>query len=446
MKIAGPWSFVVATMLASLMLPGPPASAQAPARAVGVIDETFVDRSRPTDANGKCAKISSRRLPTRIFYPATGTPSPTAEPGAAPDTNGGPYPLIVFAHGYSATPKIYENLLEHWAASGFVVAAPTFPLSSSDSPCGAIAGDAVNQPEDLSFVIDAVLRRTRRAGLFEGLVDPRRIGAAGHSNGAITVYGLVGNSVLRDPRVKAAAVLAGTLERFPKGRYVLGKLPPILIVHGTDDSLVPYELGLEAFNRARGPKGFLAIAGGEHQSAAAPEGSPAAPQVLAATTDFFDAYLRGDGAALQRLPADQLPGVSTMTFVAEKGSTTTLPTLPKEQLDLRAAVTPRKNLVGGQIVTVSWSGYSKGKVVNILQCNASSRGLTNPAGCDYSKAVLLHADPTGDGQVQLEIVEGKVGDGACDAEHQGCFVVINNASSSDPQDSVTVPITFEKHG
>jgi dienelactone hydrolase len=414
---------------------------------VGEINETFVDRSRPTAANGDCAKIPSRTLPTTILYPASGAPSAIPQPNATPNVEGGPYPLLVFAHGYSAVPQIYEALLQHWAASGFVVAAPTFPLSSGESPCGAIAGDSVNQPQDMSFVIDSVLDLSRRDdGPLAGLVDPKRIGAAGHSNGAITTYGLVGNSSLRDERVKAAAVLAGTLQKFPKGRYDFEKAPPILIVHGTEDALVPYRLGLEAFNRARGPKGLLAITGGDHGSAAAMADPAAAPQVLAATTDFFRAYLLGDATAMEQLPDDQMPGVSTMTFVAERGATTTLPTLPREQLNLKASVTPRKSLVGGQVVTVEWSGYSEGKVVNILQCNGNNRRLSNPAACDYSKAKLLQADPTGEGEVQLEIIEGKVGDGTCDAEHPGCFVVVNNASSSDPRDSVALTISFEKHG
>jgi dienelactone hydrolase len=417
----------VALVLTSFTV-GTSAGAQEAVGGVGEITETFVDRSRPTAANGDCSRIPSRTLPTTILYP---------------DGDGGPYPLLVFAHGYSAVPQLYEALLGHWAASGFVVAAPTFPLSSATSPCGAIAGDSVNQPEDMSFVIDSVLALSRRDdGPLAGLVDRRKIGAAGHSNGAITTYGLVGNSALRDERVKAAAALAGTLQRFPKGRYDFEGAPPILIVHGTDDALVPYRLGVEAFNRARGPKGLLAIVGGDHGSAAAMSNVAATPQVLAATTDIFRAYLLDDASAKARLPEDQLPGVSTMTFAATRGARTTLPTLPREQLDLKASVKPRRGLVGGQTVTVTWSGYSKGKVVNILQCNGANRRLTNPAACDYSKAKLLQANPTGEGQVELEIIEGTVGDGTCDAEHPGCFIVVNNASSSDPRDSVVVPISF----
>lgn len=414
--------------------------------AVGVVTQAFVDKSRPTAANGDCKKIPSRTLPTTIFYPATGdASSDTPQPDAAPDSQGGPYPLVAFAHGFGGNPQFYAPLLEHWAANGFVVAAVQFPLSSSASPCGAVAGDSVNQPEDVSFVISSVLKEAVRSrGTLAGLVDRHEVGAAGHSNGGITTYGLIANTKLRDPRVKAAAVLAGTLQRYPDGRYDFTKAPPVLLVHGTEDIEVPYELGVDAFNRARGPKGLLTIDGGDHGSAAGVSSSGAAPQVRQATTDFFNAYLRGDSAAKRRIPDDQLPAVTTMKFVAEPGSTATIPTLPTPKLHLKATATPTKNLTDGQLVTVTWSGYSAGKVINILECNGGDRELQNGAACDYTHAYLLKPNPTGAGSTQLPVVVGQVGDGICDAKHPGCFIVVNNASSSDPKMSVMIDISFAK--
>jgi dienelactone hydrolase len=374
-----------------------------------------------------------------VYYPAaSGSADGGAQTDATPDTADGPYPLIVFAHGFGATPEVYAGLLEQWASAGYVVAAPTFPLSSSTSPCGAVAGDVVNQPQDMSFVITSVLRAAKgHDGPLAGLVDPEHIGAAGHSNGGITTYGLVGNTKLRDDRISAAAILAGTAQKFPTGKYDLAHLPPVLFVHGTDDSLVPYSSAIQGFNGARGPKGLLSIIGGDH-------GSAAAQSAYAATTDFFDAYLRDDAAARGRLPDDQVEGTSTMKFVTQKGAQVTVPTVTTPTLDLKASVSPRKNLHGGQLVTVSWSGYTPGKVVNILQCNGSNRDQSKSNECDYSKAKLLQPDPTGKGSLQLEIVEGPIGTGFCDADHPGCFVIVNNASSTDPKDSVQVDISFAK--
>ena len=64
-------------------------------------------------------------------------------------------PLIVFAHGFDVGPGIYAALLDAWAAHGYVVAAPEFPLTDP-----AVAGasldenDINNQPADLRFVTE----------------------------------------------------------------------------------------------------------------------------------------------------------------------------------------------------------------------------------------------------------------------------------------------------
>jgi fermentation-respiration switch protein FrsA (DUF1100 family) len=411
----------------------------APAAPVGVTTLNVVDSSRPTAANGACPELPTRTLPVTVYYPAAaGTAPAGAQPDAPPATTDGPYPLIVFAHGYGATAETYADLLQHWASAGYVVAAPTFPLSSGTSPCGAVAGDVVNQPQDMSLVITSVLKAsTGTSAPLSGLVDGKHIGAAGHSNGGITTYGLVGNTKLRDDRIAAAAILAGTAQNYPTGKYDFAHLPPVLFVHGTDDDLVPYAAAIKGFNAARGPKGLLSITGGDH-------GSSASSRVYAATTDFFDGYLRDDTAARSRLPRDEVEGTSTMKFVTKKGSSVTVPTITTPKLHLKASVTPRQNLDGGQMVTVKWSGYTPGKVVNILQCNGLNRDQSKSNECDYGKAKLLHPDPTGAGSVQLEIVEGPVGTGSCDADHPGCFIIVNNASSTDPKDSVQLDISFAR--
>ena len=95
----------------------------------------------------------------------------------------------------------------------------------------------------------------------------------------------------RDLRVKAAVVLAGTAQSYPSGRFDFAKAPPLLIVHGSADPLVPFARAEDAFNVARGPKGLLRIEGGGHLA-------PTSPDAYAATTDFFEAY---DGFVRRRL-------------------------------------------------------------------------------------------------------------------------------------------------
>ena len=130
------------------------------------------------------------------------------------------------------------------------MAAPLFPLSSSETPGGPDGGDIGNQPGDMSFVIDQVLKASAASnGPLSGLVDPNEIGAAGHSNGAITTLGLVANSCCRDTRVKAAVVMAGTTEGLGRGRYDLAEAPPLLVVQDLHDGLVPYADAVAVFNR-----------------------------------------------------------------------------------------------------------------------------------------------------------------------------------------------------
>jgi fermentation-respiration switch protein FrsA (DUF1100 family) len=407
--------------------------------AVGVATATFVDTHRTTAANGACPALRSRTLITTIWYPATSAAgSSTPLPGAPPARADAPYPLIVFAHGFSATPQGYEQLLASWASAGFVVAAPLFPLSSALSRCGANAGDALNQPGDMSDVITGVLRLSARSsGPLAGLVDAHEVGAAGHSDGAITTLGLVANTCCHDPRVKAAMIMAGTPEAFPHGHFDFALAPPLLLVHGTDDALVPYGAAITVFNRTHGPKGLLTVVGGDHGSAAS------VADAGAAGVDFFDAYLRGQSVALGRLRTDVQPGVSTLHLAAAPGSRATLPTVPVPVLHLQATVTPQRGLVSGQSVTITWRGYSAGKVVNVLECNAGDRKATSASACDFANAKILQPDPTGAGSVTMPVVEGKVGNGVCNAAHS-CFVIVNNASSTDPAGSVLVPITFAR--
>jgi dienelactone hydrolase len=405
---------------------------------VGVVTDTLVDTHRPTPAHGPNPELPSRTLVTTILYPAqdnTNLGSPIQ--GATPDRSSGPYPLIVFGHGLGATPQAYEALLSRWAAAGYVVAAPLFPLTNANTPGGLVPDDVFNQPGDMSFVISAVLEASaQNTGTLAGLVDPHAVGAAGHSEGAITTLGFF-NTCCRDPRVKAAEVLDGDPQAYASGHYDYRGAPPMLLVHGTADALLPYSQMVGVFNSAKGPKGLLALNGAGHANWLTPS-STWFSSALQATTDFFAAYLRGDKAALTRIPAAGQPGVSTMHFVAKPGSTTTIPTVPQTKTDRHATVTPHTNLTNGQTVTVTWSGYLPGKVVNIVECSSNSA-----AGCDIATGRILTPDPTGKGTASLQIVEGQVGVGVCDATHPGCEVAVNDAGlEADPAATIRLPITL----
>jgi len=406
---------------------------------VGVLTETLVDTHRSTPASGTNPMRPDRTLVTTIWYPAQGNAQAgTARHGATPDRRGGPYPLIVFGHGLGVTPQTYEQVITDLAAAGYVVAAPRFPLSSG--PGGTDAADTGNQPADVSYVITAMLKAsTRNTGTLAGLVDPHAVGVTGHSNGAITTLGVAANTCCHDSRVKAAVVLSGLPEVFPGGHYDYHHAPPLLLVHGTDDALLPYSQIVEVFNRAQGPKGLLTLEGGDHGGWITTS-NRYYPSAFRATIDFFAAFLRGDKSARKRIAGDQQNGATTMHFVAKTGATATIPTVPVPLTNRHAAVTPTKDLTDGQTVTVSWSGFIPGKVVNIVECSPSA-AKTGDA-CDLEHGKILTPDPTGEGTVELPIVAGPVGTGVCDATHAGCVVYVNDASLLDPHATLKFPITF----
>src|SRR5262245_42421984 len=67
---------------------------------VGVTTLTMVDASRGTAANHEVPALPERTMEVDVWYPAQ---TAEAEGRDAPlDASGGPYPLIIFAHGLSA--------------------------------------------------------------------------------------------------------------------------------------------------------------------------------------------------------------------------------------------------------------------------------------------------------------------------------------------------------
>ena len=440
-------SVVLSLLLLSMGLrvlgANPTLAAAASSTLVTTTTMTFVDTTRSTPPWDGMPGKASRTLVTTIWYPARTS-------GSVASSGNGPYPLVVFAHGLGASPQEYQELLAAWAAAGYVVAAPLFPLSSSQTPGGPDGGDIGNQPGDMSFVIDQVLRASAVPnGPLSGLVDPNEIGAAGHSNGAITTLGLVANSCCRDARVKAAVVMAGTTEGLGQGSYQLANAPPLLVVSDVHDGLVPYADAVAVFNQARGPKALLALkwdsssdsTGSIAHMAASGVVGPTSGPVIRSTTAFFNAFLKHEHGGLQAVSGNGHSPLSAVHTAWTSGSRATLPLPTQAAVHLHATVTPNMGLQDGQAVTVRWSGYTAGKVVNILECSQVDITTASSAGCSFAHAAILHPDPKGSGSVVLHVGTGTIGNGVCDSAHS-CYVIVNNASSTNPADTKALPIRF----
>ncbi len=407
--------------------------------AVGMTSMTFVDTSRPTSAHGSVPEAPTRILETTIVYPVHGTPGGASTSGLPVDGSAAPYPLVVLSHGLGGSPGYMIPLAEAWAARGYVVALPRFPLTSNTTPGGPVAQDVQNQPADVSFIIDEVLAESHSAGsLMSSSVDGDRVAVSGHSNGGITTYGLTAHSCCRDRRIDAAIVLSGVPSPFAGGEYELSDTPPMFVLHGVHDIQLIYNQAVRTYNELQPPKGLLTLEESDHGSYLLPN-DPAFEWVALSTADFLDGELRGDAAALKRLAEDQSPGIATMHWAPDEASNVPVETLPEPETNRQAFISADTDLTDGQIIAVSWSGFLLGQVVNIMQC--SGDGRNGAAACNISGGRILYPDPNGMGSLELVIRIGPIGNGVCDSTYP-CTVIVNDASLIDEAATIRIPITL----
>ena len=128
---------------------------------VGLVEEVFVDDTRPTSGAAGRAEQPNRTVETTILYPANVGSDGGIADGAEPADRGGPFPLVVLGHGLGGNVEYLTPLAERWASAGYVVALPRFPLTRGATPGGIDGADVQNQPGDVSFVIDEVLASAR---------------------------------------------------------------------------------------------------------------------------------------------------------------------------------------------------------------------------------------------------------------------------------------------
>ena len=258
---------------------------------------TFVDTNRSSPARGDTPAQAERTLTTTIYYPAAATPT-AATP--TPPVAAGPFPLIVFAHGYDAQASMYAHLLEDLARGGYIVAAPEFPGTSSAHPGPANRPDTLQQPADLSFLITSMLAVSTQAGLLHDSIDPHEIGDSGHSDGGVTAAAAAYNTCCIDTRIKAATILTGGAFGF-EGQWFPPGTPPVMFVHATADEINPYQASVSMFEQAQSPKYLLTIEGGSHLEVFVDP--PWEPPIAQSMVAFYDLYLKHDPNAHSQLRA-----------------------------------------------------------------------------------------------------------------------------------------------
>ena len=278
---AAPTTLAPTTLGPTTAAPTTAAPDQRPARpyAVGTTGLDLTDTSRNADSQ------TGRHLPTVIFYPAVGN-DPAPETASAPGLYRS-WPLVIFAHGYNVTPLTYHDLLHHLAQSGFVVAAPSFPLETQGGPLDE--NDLRNEPGDIRYVITQVLAASGRSGVLSGLVDPGRIAVIGHSDGGEAALGVAYLAGESDNRIgpvvamAAQAILNGDKVSAGPVRHSL------LVVQGTADTINPPARADQVYASAPSPKAYLHLLGGGHLPPIV-DNNQWRPVVEATVVDWLDAW------------------------------------------------------------------------------------------------------------------------------------------------------------
>jgi len=254
---------------------------------------TFVDTTRPTVARPPVPASGQRILRTTVWMPVRGR---------------GPWPLLVFGHGFGVSAATYQDLLSSVASAGFVVAAPDFPGSSSALVGRPDEQDIREEPCDLLYVAGQVETAGRSGqGLPVGSVRSGAVALGGQSDGATAAA----FAALTDPAGACGGPPVAAVVAFSARPATVrpGAQATVLAVTGSADSVNPPAFTRALFSAAPSPA-YLLTSGGDGHLAPSTT-SPHRAAIDAVVVDLLRATLDHDSSARSRLAVDAAqPGLT----------------------------------------------------------------------------------------------------------------------------------------
>lgn len=260
-----------------------------------------------------------RNVPIRVYLPAMTKAAP----------------VVLFSHGLGGSRENNPYLGRHWSARGYVVIFVQHPGSDESVWRGqrpaqipVVMKQAASLPNfllrvaDIPAVLDQLTRwQADEAHALRGRLDLTRVGMSGHSFGAVTTQAVSGQSLpvggarFTDPRIKAAVMMSPSVPAAGSAERAFGSVAlPWLLMTGTKDvaRIGSMTLGGDLDSRLGvypalppGDKYELVLKDAEHGAfgdrALPGERGTRNPNhhraILALSTAFWDAFLKGDAEA-----------------------------------------------------------------------------------------------------------------------------------------------------
>lgn len=165
----------------------------------------------------------------------------------------GPFPVVLFSHGFGGYPEQSSFLTDHLATWGFVVVAPDHRTRDLKAVIGGTSKDNHQDLTDLRQALALVSSMNATPGtLLTGKLDLTRVASLGHSAGGGAAIALAA-----DKNIRTYIGMAPVPETPPPSK-------PALIMQGTTDKVVPAKGTLKLYATLKSPKRLVLIDGGGH--------------------------------------------------------------------------------------------------------------------------------------------------------------------------------------
>ncbi|NLA34822.1 MAG: hypothetical protein GX868_03930 [Actinobacteria bacterium] len=216
--------------------------------------------------NFDIAALLSAELQSKI--PDSDRPRyPIGATSGAAAADDGPYPVVLFSHGYAGFPEQSADLVTHLASWGMVVAAPDHVERSLGGLLGPAAQgvEPSTDPAVLSAALDAVIAEAGTDGSpIRDLVDAERVAVGGHSAGAAAAFRTASTDERIDGFISYSVGYEGLMTPRDGGAPAAIPAVPGVVMLGSIDDTIPAESSRSLYAAMTAPKALVEIADSGH--------------------------------------------------------------------------------------------------------------------------------------------------------------------------------------